>query len=63
MPTLHFYWDEHEGIWPPCKDGRRWTNTEINELKSQLNNVGLSQVADAIGSLEFDLIESQLNIK
>ena len=56
MPVLHIFWDEHKYQWPP-DDGRRWTDEELDGLKAQLNNVGLSQVSDAIGSLQFDKIE------
>lgn len=35
----------------------RWTDAELDELKLALNRNGMSVVSDAIGSLQFDLIE------
>lgn len=61
MPVLHIFWEEHKGEWPPDKNGRRWTETELDDLKGQLNMVGLSQVSDAIGSLQIDNIEGRQN--
>jgi len=57
MSTLTIFWDDHKGIWPPDKNGRRWSDAELRELQDQLNRVGLGQVSDAIGSLMFDKIE------
>ena len=59
MTILRIFWDDHKGSWPPDETGRRWTDDELNELKAQLNRVGLGQVSDAIGSLMFDKIEME----
>ena len=60
MPFLHIFWEEHEGSWPQVGDVNRWDDHELNELKGQLNRVGLSQVASAIGSLQFDKIDGAI---
>lgn len=57
MPTLHIYWDDRAGKWPPTSSGRRWTDEELDDLQKQLNRVGLGQVSDAIGSLRIDKYE------
>jgi len=54
---LRIYWNSHHSVWPPDKTGRRWNDKELDELMDQLNNVGLSQVSNAIGSLRFDITD------
>ena len=63
MPILHIFWDEHKDKWPPDKTGRRWSDTELRALQTQLNRVGLHQVSDAIGSLMLDKIEKNCPFK
>ena len=63
MSILHIYWDDHPGKWPACGTKRRWLSNEIDELKAQLNRVAMDQVANAIGSLQLDLIDKELKLK
>lgn len=61
MTVLHIDWNKHDGFWPPVNSGRRWSGKELDELKTQLNRLGLNQVSDAIGSLQFDIINLKNN--
>ncbi len=59
LPEAQQGWFDRLLHWPdtPLRERRRWTDEELDEFKQALILAGMSPVADAIGSLQFDKVD------